>query len=279
LRHWVYDVVLDSGRNVVVRLSHPDHRAELAGGVFWHAQLSEVGVPVASVLSSDVDAAQPYMILERLPGEDLGIVFDQLTDVQLRRLASAVVEMQDCASRLPRAGGFGYALDYDTRLRPSWRAVLDASIDRSARWFRDVGAVDPTWVRRVRERLESTAASLDDVEPVAFLHDATTKNVIVSKGVLSGLVDVDEMAFGDPLWATALTKMSLLSARRSTFYADIQAPIMENREGRAGRLNLYTAIHCLSFLAELGQQFNQPTAAAINVTHRQHLEAVLASLL
>ena len=46
LRHWVYDVTLaESARRVVVRLSHPDHRRELAGGVFWHDQLAAAGVP------------------------------------------------------------------------------------------------------------------------------------------------------------------------------------------------------------------------------------------
>lgn len=281
LRHWVYDVVLQSGRKAVIRLSHPNHRAELAGGVFWHQQLEQVDVPVASVLASDIAAPQPFIVLERLPGTDLGNVFDELDYAQLHLISTTVIDMQRRTNLLPEASGFGYALNYETPLQPSWRAVLEASIERSDRWIRKAGVVDARWVRRVENRLDHATTSFDDIAPTAFLHDATTKNVIISNGTVSGLVDVDEMAFGDPLWTTGLTRMSLLSANRSTIYADIQTellrPSAHSRDD--DRINLYTAIHCLGFLAELGQQFNQTEPTAVNAEHQRHLETVMASLL
>jgi len=120
---------------------------------------------------------------------------------------------------------------------------------------------------------------LNNIEPIAFLHDATTKNVIVSGGKVSGLVDVDEMAFGDPLWTTALTQMSLLSARRPVAYIDFLTETHADRDRWADRLGLYTTIFCLGFLAELGQKFNQMTAAPIDQAQKQHLETLMASLL
>ncbi len=281
LRHWVYDVVLQSGRKAVVRLSHPDHRADLAGGLFWHRQLEHVGVRVASVLAADLVAPQPFMVLERLPGTDLGNVFDELHDTQLSLISSTVVDMQRRTSLLPRGSGFGYGLNYEAVLQPSWRAVLDASIERSDRRIREAAVVDTRWVTRVKNRLEDAATLVDDVTPTAFLHDATTKNVIISNGAVSGLVDVDEMGFGDPLWTTGLTKMSLLSAGRSTTYADKQAELLgsSNSDQTNERLDLYTAIHCLGFLAELGQQFNQAELAAVDADHQRHLEAIMTSLL
>lgn len=280
LRHWVYDVTLaESARRVVVRLSHPDHRRELAGGVFWHDQLAAADVPVAAVIAADVSADQPFMILERLAGTDIGNVFDTMSQDQIRSAAHAVAEMQRLTGALPHADGFGYALNYQSPLHRTWRDVLEASLDKSRRWIRSVGVVDEQWVAQVAALLDHRADLVVGVQPRAFLHDATTKNVIVDHGCVTGLVDVDEMAFGDPLWTVALTRMSLLSAGRSTAYADEQVDLVSASSDARDRVVLYTALHCLWFLGELGQAFNRDEPAPLDRAHQAHLEGVLSSLL
>jgi hypothetical protein len=43
--------------------------------------------------------------------------------------------------------------------------------------------------------------ALDAIRATPFLHDTTTKNVIVTHdGVVSGIVDVDDLCFGDLKW-------------------------------------------------------------------------------
>ena len=280
LRHWVYDVVLsDTGRNIVVRLSRPDHRRALAGGVFWHQQLEQVGVPVARVLASDVSAEQPYMVLERLAGTDIGNVIDVMSADEIRTAAHAVVEMQLNTAGLPLADGYGYALGYEDSLQTSWAKVLESSIERAQRWITAAGVVDPDWGRRVAELLHHRSDLVKNIEPIAFLHDATTKNVIVDQGRVTGLVDVDHMAFGDPLWAPTLTRMSLLAAQRPTGYADQQIEELSATSEAREHADLYTTLHCLAFLGELGQGFNQDQAAPVDTTYQKHLEAVLQSLI
>jgi hypothetical protein len=44
------------------------------------------------------------------------------------------------------------------------------------------------------------------------------------------------------------------------------------------RLNLYTALHGLSFLGELGQAFNRDTPPAIDLVHQRHLEETMSWL-
>ena len=58
--------------------------------------------------------------------------------------------------------------------------------------MRKVGAVDFAHVERVRRRMPQFAKYFFAVEPIAFLDDTTTRNVIVHDGDLSGIVDVDE---------------------------------------------------------------------------------------
>jgi hypothetical protein len=40
--HWVYDVALDSGRAVVLRIALPENRPALVGAVYWHACLQSL---------------------------------------------------------------------------------------------------------------------------------------------------------------------------------------------------------------------------------------------
>lgn len=280
LRHWVYDVTLrDSLRSVVVRLSHPDHRAELAGGIYWHDRLASVGVPVARVLGSNTTADQPYMILERLDGTDIDNVLDELTSNQVSGAARSVAVMQRNAATMPRASGYGYALSYDTPLRASWRDVLQAHLERSREWVEAAGVVDTKWIDRTASELRRCSVLLSGVTPTAFLHDATTKNVIINAESVTGLVDVDEMAFGDPLWTVALTRMSLLSSERPTAYADEQIALIDSTTQARDRVDLYTALHCAAFLGEIGQTFNRTEPARVDHDYRQHLETLLSTLI
>ena len=277
LRHWVYDIELLDGTQAVVRLSDPRHRDELRGGVFWNEQLRSVDVRVPELIASDIDGGQPFMVLERLPGTDLGNIFDELSESQLGHIATRVAEFQHRASQLRTASGFGYALDYGTPLSSSWAAVLAASISRSERRIVDAGIIDPGWVDRVRRRQAQARDTFDDIPPTAFLHDATTKNLIISDGHVTGIVDTDEMGFGDPLWTVALTRMSLLSAGRPTGYIDRLLEAMGAPS--AGRLDLYTAVFALDFLSELGQRFNRDEAQPVSGDEVERLLSVLTDLL
>lgn len=279
LQHWVYDVVLDSGRAVVLRIASPANRAALAGAVYWHARLRPLRVPVAALLHTDLDAALPFLVLERLPGTDLGHVYGDLSATERANLASTIAELQNRTARLPEARGFGYALDYDASLARDWRGVLGGSLRRGRSWIARGGGVDIGWADRVEARLARCGDLFEDIRPRAFLHDVTTKNVIIHEGALTGIVDVDSMAFGDPLWTVALTRMSLLASGQPTDYIEAWCDAMDTASVSLERLDLYTALHGLNFLGELGQAFNRDASVPADPDQRARLEQTLTSLL
>ena len=128
MEHWVYDVVLDSGRAVVLRIAASENRPALAGAVFWHARLQRLDVPLAGIVQADLDAVLPFLVLERLPGTDLGHVYADLSVTERATLAAEIADLQQRTARLPEARGFGYALDYDGRLARDWPGVLRRSL-------------------------------------------------------------------------------------------------------------------------------------------------------
>jgi len=281
LCHYVYEVELTDGRRVVARLAGPHTQQFLAGGVYWQGLLRPLGVPLAAQLHADLSAPIPHVILERLPGDDLGNVYAQLDDAGKRAVAAGIVDAQIRTSRLPEATGFGHAFSYEdpalSRCQ-SWLQVITASLERSRRHLKSGGVVDAALVDRISPWLRKFKAHFTRVRPTPFLADTTTKNVIVHHGRLTGIVDVDEVCFGDPLLTAGLTQMSLLALGADTDYVSYWLELLETKaEGRAVT-DFYTAVFCADFLSEQGQTFNREHAP-VDLEKVALLERILADLL
>lgn len=280
--HYVYDVTTTDGQRVVARLARPDTQSILAGGVYWHERLRDVGVPVPALLYADAAPADgfPVMLLERLPGCDLGDVYADLNTVQRRVLAWEVADIQARVATLPRAAGFGFALSYDDPdLHHSWLDVVLADVERTRGHIAAAGLVALNVTERVLERVLASATYLRAIEPVPFLDDTTTKNVLVHNGTLCGIVDTDHVCFGDPIFAVALTRMALLAHAQSTDYIDYWLERLALSDAQSHAMDLYTAVFCAGFLGEIGLQFNQETPRPVDSSYQRHLEALLNTLL
>src|SRR5688572_17854057 len=82
LAHYVYDVVTAQDHVVVVRMARRDRTAGLAGAIYWSNWLRPLGIPLAQIIHADLRAEVspfPSLVLERLPGTDLGNVYPQLS--------------------------------------------------------------------------------------------------------------------------------------------------------------------------------------------------------
>ena len=286
-QHYVYDVELADGRRVVARLSLPEHRELARGALGWHRLLRPRGVPLPELLASAVepeDGPFPVMVLERLPGADLQHVYRSLTHEQRATIAGQVAAIQRIVGGLAHGRGYGYATSPDDDdLHPTWGAVLDASLARSRERIAAAGAVDPAHVDRVAALAERYRQALDAVPPRAFLDDTTTKNVIVHEGRLTGIVDVDHVCYGDPLYVVALTRMALLSRGHATGYVDAWLATLDPTPARDPdallRLDLYTAVFCVDFMGELGQRFNKTEPEPMDPAYATRLAATLDGLI
>lgn len=281
-QHHVYDVALADGRRVVARMSSSQNREGVRGALAWHRLLRPRGVPLPELLASAIepkDGRFPVVILERLPGTDLQHVYPELTKAQRREIAQSIADVQRIVGGLPLGRGYGYATSPgDDDLHPTWGAVLDANLDRSRVRIAEAGVVDPALVDRVARLVGRRRPALDAVPPRAFLDDTTTKNVIVHGGRLGGVVDVDAVCYGDPLYVVALTRMALLSRGQETDYVDAWLAALDPAPGRDALLDLYTAVFCVDFLGELGRRFNKAEPEPVEPAHVARLTAVLDEL-
>lgn len=281
LCHHVYDVILADGRAVVVRVASDETRHVLAGGIYWSGFLHPLGVPLPALLHADADAHPfGYMILERIPGTDLGNVYPTLSALKKRALAEALASIQARVATLPCGRGYGYVHSYNGPFPcRSWREVLDSQLARSRQWLTSAAIVEAEHARRVEERLSGYDDYFLTVAPTPFLEDITTKNVLVADGRLAGIVDVDELCFGDSLYVIALTRMALLARGLETDYIDYWTETMRPFPGKTEILDLYTAMHCVCFLGEIGQTFNRDVPGRVDPAEVDRLLNILDDLL
>lgn len=279
LCHYVYEVLPEHAAPIVLRMAHRETRPHLAGSIYWTDRLRPLGIPLPRILVADLGGPFPYTILEHIPGVDLGNVYPNLRKEVRKAIAEEVGRIQIAVQSLPAASGYGFAYNYeDRRLQPSWHGVIHQLLARARKSIKKNGVCDPAHVDRVESRLPSLRAYVDQVRPTPFLHDTTTKNVLVSDSKLLGIVDVDDLCFGDPLLVLALTNMAVLKRGWDIDYVHHWADAWKLRELQLEALRFYTAVFCVGFMGEIGQKFNKDSA---NVNHEEvlRLERILDSLL
>ncbi|MGH8818493.1 MAG: phosphotransferase family protein, partial [Achromobacter pestifer] len=179
LAFFVYDVTAGA-EQAVVRIGRPEQAGALVDSLALWRRLAPLGVPLPHIIADGTAETLPYVIMARLPGTDLGHVIATLPPARLRAIAHAVADAQTAVARLGPGSGFGYAARAETAPHRCWGDVVAGSIDRSERRIAANGLFDPAIADGVRQRLLHHRATLDAMPPTPFLHDTTTKNVIIT---------------------------------------------------------------------------------------------------
>lgn len=283
LRHFVFEATGTDGRSVVVRASRRSDETIVRDSIYWSDLLRPLGVPLPAILHSDLTLARhpfPFVILERLPGRDLGFVVGELSHAQLRDLAERLCATQASVTSLAQNRdqtqnpdrGYGFAPRLDGPFpHKNWGETIAQSLAGSRRRIRQAKIVDERHADRVHAASQQLDRYFEKVAPTPFLHDITTKNVILDGGRLTGIVDVDDLCFGDPMFLLGLTRTALLSRGHATPYIDFWLEILSPEPEEIAALDFYTALFCLNFLSEIGHRFNRTEPIRANAAYIETL--------
>lgn len=254
-RHFVCEATFNDRQPVVVRIGSMNARAEIAGAVYLSSLLRPRGVPLPAILAENVESAFPWMVLERLQGVDLGAVMASLSDAQLEEIAAQVARAQSIAAETGSAGRYGYAVRPTEAPHAAWSQALGAHLDRSRHRIASAGLFDVACADIVQSELSFMRDEIDSIPATPFLHDTTTRNVIVTEdGVLSGIVDVDDLGFGDPRYPAALTLAVLTAQGGPARYVSALLRHAGRPDDRLFRM--YVTLFLLDLMSEHGQAFN-----------------------
>ncbi len=242
-----FDVTL-SERALILRTNkNPSVFARTAHNL---SVLRHLGLPVPHIVASDLSQAHypmAYMMLGKIPGRDLRFELGTMTGAQKESLAEKIVGFQRRVATLPPGRGFGYAPIGERAAFSSWQDLITSEIRR------DLPAdPDPPlagWLERVFGLMDRFAPYLGRVSPTPFLDDLTTKNVVVERGELRGLIDFDVICYGDPLWTLGLTATAIVAdvGAEHLDYVDALCHAYGLDEASRKVVDLYAALFALTF--------------------------------
>jgi aminoglycoside phosphotransferase (APT) family kinase protein len=282
LCHHVFSVTAADEQKFVVRIGTPATKRLLEGGIYWNQVLRAIGVPLPKMLAADLEPLEirfPFVILERMPGTDLGLIYQTLSSPEKLGIVSELVRIQKEVSELPEASGFGYAYSYsEPPEHQSWAAVVLAILGRARQRISRSDHPGLSYVERATRILGRHESYFAVIRPAAFLDDTTTKNVLVDQGRLSGVVDVDQLCFGDPLLTIGLTQTALLGEAFSVDYVEHWMNLLELGTQQRKIVQAYTLLFCVDFMSELGQRFNRDETPEFNAARFARLESVFEDL-
>jgi len=271
--HYVFDLTGPDGQKAVARFGLPAYEPALREGAALLARVAALGVPVPRLYAVDRLGDLPFMLMQRLEGTDLGHVIARLDDPQLQAIAGQVAAAQAAVAGFGSAGRYGYSASAEAAPHAKWTGVLEAHMERSRQRMLKAGLFDPQVIAPVAEWLERLRPQLVCIPATPFLHDTTTKNVLIADGRFTGIVDVDDLCFGDPRYAPALTLAVLMMMQWPEQYVRYWMEAAGHADDEAFRL--YVALFLLDLMAEHGQVFNGNEVPS-TPQGRQHLLDALA---
>jgi aminoglycoside phosphotransferase (APT) family kinase protein len=282
LCHRVFSVTAAEQQMFVVRIATPETTRLLASGIHWNQFLRPKGVPLPRMIASCLEPSEiqfPFVILEQIPGSDLGAVYSTLSSPEKLQIVSELIRIQAKVSLLPEAAGFGFAYSYsDAPGHRDWEKVILAILERAQQRMLRSGHPGSSYVGRARQILSRYFSYFAAVRPAPFLDDTTTKNVLVDQGRLTGIVDVDQLGFGDSLLTIGLTQTALLATAYDVEYVEHWMDLLKLNRQQRQVVGAYTLLYCVGFMSELGQRFNKDQEPEIDLEKFARLKWIFETL-
>lgn len=214
--------------------------------VHWLTELSLLDVPVPKVLHYGKNGGYSYLILNYIRGEDIGLVYPNLSKPEKRAIAKNVMEIQRKVS----------LLQLEPAVKPwSWIDFPDALLARADLRIRQNGYFSSSRVEQLKKQIYLLEDYFSEVKPIAYLDDISTKNLLIHNGQLSGIIDIDWMGMGDSLTFIALTYVALMHMDYDTDYAEYLLEEKGCSDSEQNAFLFYCLMYCVDFMGERGMQF------------------------
>lgn len=276
----VYNVKLKD-QEVIIRLS--TETKFLRGSSKHIPELNKLDIHVPQILAQDYSKKLiplAYQIQTKILGLDLGLVIEKLTKEQLKKLAHEVVAIFNKIKTItPIDNKYGLVWGQDENdLSDSWTERMNLWIDESIARGQSTGIINDTITQQLKDIYRVYKPYFDSVKPVTYFGDISSKNVMISDGKLSGLVDLDGLTQGDPLEAIGRIKIAWYGTSYGTFYTNAVMDEMQLDKDQRKIVTLYAVLNQASLLCENGILFNQNTCTAIDRSQEKRDKEIINML-
>ena len=273
LAGYVYTVVFNDTK-YVIKIS--DDKNLIIGSTYWLNKVKDFDIPTPCVIAENLVNAPYYFVMSFIPGKDLGLVYSSLLKSEKKIIAKKIIGFQKEIKKLPMAKGFGSLNSYEDseNICSSWEESLLNDINRAEKAIINNGIFSVEYVLKLKKIVPYFKEYFNSIKPVPFLDDITTKNVLIHKGKLSGIIDLDWISFGDEVLFLGLVTMALLSMKADIDYADYLKDEMNLNEMQERALKFYVLMFCVIFMSEKGMCFNQAEPMKVSEEDKMLLQKI-----
>ena len=213
--------------------------------VYWLDKLSVCEIPIPTILSEGKYKDYSYLVLSYICGDDIGSVYYKLNDSEKKQIAKEVVAIQ---RKIPR-------MDVQVDEEWTWNVFIGEMLDRAEERIKTKHYFDVNKIHIIKKLQQEIQGYLDQVQPIPYLDDISTKNLLIYEGKVSGIIDIDWMGFGDMLTFVAMTKVALLNMDLDTKYIDYLMDEIHPNKIEYKAFVFYCLVYCVDFMGERGMQF------------------------
>lgn len=176
----------------------------------------------------------------------MGIVYPELSKDEKLKIAREVVRIQKAVG----------TIELGIEDNWTWNSLIQYKLDRAKERIEKNGCYfDINKVERLRKMSKMLQDYFCQIKPIAYLDDISTKNLLIDKGEVSGIIDVDWIGIGDKLTYVALSNVALLNMEFDTDYIDYLLEEMKISQIEKKAFIFYSLLFCVDFMGERGMQF------------------------
>lgn len=218
--------------------------------IHWLHVLEPLDIPAPGVIAQGKYEQYDYLILTYMKGQDIGVVYPQLTDTDKRRIAKDIVRIQNEVSGIDIKG---------IEKGWNWSTYVSDILHRAKERIEYNGYFDSKRVDTLLEEMSLVSDYFAGIKPVPYLDDISSKNILIDNGMISGIIDIDWMGVGDRLTFAALTNMAFLDLGYDTDYVKYILEEMQVDDAEKRAFLFYTLMYCVDFMGERGMRFMDKT--------------------
>ena len=245
--NYVY-IVECKNTKYVVRCSEETNA--YANTKFLLRKLSVLDIPIPHIIASGMLLQYEYIILTFIEGKDIGLVYQNLSTSEKKKIAKDVVEIQNKVAKSDIK---------NTDENWSWESFVKDILGRAKERILKNGYFAIEKVEQLQEKMSDFAEYFANVKPIPYLDDISSKNLLINNGWVSGIIDIDWIGFGDRLTFAALTKMAFLDLGYDTDYITYLLKEMQISGIEKTVFDFYTMMFCVDFMGERGTTFLDKT--------------------
>lgn len=250
-----------TNNNYVLRMANSKYKHTYESAIYWQERLLPLGVPIVEFIARDLEgkfSPYPAVLMHLIPGDDLCNVYKQLSTEAKQSLAHQMADIFTKTNKLPAGTTYGFAESYEQPTPyNTWCDFLSTRIELCRASLAKTDAFPVDVMQQIDNIAKHLQSNLNSVPPKPFLWDASERNVLVYQDQVSGIVDVDNMCFGDPLFTLGLTYLGLEVLGCDNIYCDTWAELMQLDLQTNLRLQFYRLFYTVWFMRHYADEVSE----------------------